>query len=209
MAAVEGLLVLPVLVAFMTVLVAGLLFQGRPLRGDLLDRFEGTARTIKGTIDPGTWFRKPRLTFEASGCPGVITWWHGRSNDELVSNLWLLVTVSGVPAGDLKIWSRSRPWRPRLGRPWGCPAVAVGDPSIDGEFAIRSQPPSLAEQLFAPERRARTAALMTVLVGGDALSIRGGVLRTSFQVNTVSPSGISALVSEVRKLTALLQELPR
>src|SRR5688572_20923231 len=93
MTAMEGLLVFPVIVAFMAVLVAGLLFEGRPLRGDLLDRFEGTARTIKGTIDPGTWFRQPRLTFDASGCPAVITWRRGRSNNELVSNLWLLVTV--------------------------------------------------------------------------------------------------------------------
>jgi len=209
MTAMEGLLVFPVIVAFMAVLVAGLLFEGRPLRGDLLDRFEGTARTIKGTIDPGTWFRQPRLTFDASGCPAVITWRRGRSNNELVSNLWLLVTVSGVPAAALKIWSKSRPWHPRLGRPWGCPAVVVGDPAIDGEFAIRSQPPSLAEQLFAPERRVRAAALMTALVGDDALSIRGGVLRASFEVDTVSSSGISALVSEIRTLTALLQELPR
>lgn len=196
---------------FLAVLVAGFLLKGRPLRGRTLDSLEGLARTVKGTIDPGTWFRRPLLRFDASGCPAELTWVRSRSNDELSGGVWLIVSVrlSGVPEGALKIWSRSRPWRLRLGRPWGCPRVVLGDPAIDGEFVIRARPASLAEHLFAPERRAEAASLLTSLVGDEALSIGGGVLRTSFEVGRIGGSGVSDVVAKLRKLTALLQGLPR
>lgn len=203
----ENLLVFPAIVAFFALLLGGFLFKGRPLQGDLLDRFEGAAKTIRGTIDPGTWFRRPRLTFDASGCPAEITW--TRVGQDEMSSLWLLVTVSGVPAGDLKIWSKAKPWRPRLGRPWGCPSVVIGDPAIDAEFAIRSRPAGLAERLFAPDRRANAGSLVRALAGDDAMSVTGGVLRTGYSVNRISPSGISDVASQVRKMTALLQELAR
>lgn len=208
----EHLLIYPAAAAFVAVMVAGFLFKGRPLQGDLLDRFEGLARTVKGTLDPGTWFRWPRLRFDSSGCPGTITWFRSGRTEQVSpyhgSSLNLELIVSGLPAGNLKIWSKSRPWHPRVGRPWGCPRVVVGDPAVDAEFVIRSSPAAVAEWLFAPERRETTVPLIRGLVGDDALSLRGGVLRTSFSVDSLSPSGISAVVSEARKLTALLRELP-
>ena len=201
----EHLLVYPVIVGFLALLLGGFLFQGRPLRGDALDQFESLAKTIKGTVDAGSWFRRPKIRFDASGCRAEMTW-RRTGRNELVQ-LWLLVSVSGVPAGDLKMWSRERPWRPRLGRPWGCPTVLIGDAALDAEFVIRSR--SIAERLFAPERRAEASTLVRTLVGDDALTIRDGVLRTSFTVDRIRTSGLSELASQVRKLTALLQEAAR
>jgi hypothetical protein len=200
---VENLLIYPVIVGFLALLLGGFLFQGRPLRGDALDQFESLAKTIKGTVDPGSWFRRPKIRFEASGGPAEITWM--RTGRDELSQLWLLVTVSGLPAGDLKMWSKARPWRLRWGPPWGCPPVPIGDP----ELVIRSRPASIAERLFAPERRAEASALVRTLVGDDELTIRGGVLRTRFSVGGIRTSGLSDLASRVRKLTALLQEAAR
>ncbi len=177
------------------------------LHGIALDAIEKVAKQFKGTVDPGSLFRRPVLRCSLQGLPLEVRWGPRGSDEQRIE-----AKVRGGDAlpGTLMIWT-NRPleslnagWRKRP------PKVSSGDPELDREFAFRIAPPSLAKHLFAPERREKLIKVVRSLSDTDDLSLAGGTLELSSQVyHEVRPGALVGLIRQLQDLVKLLLDAAR
>ena len=205
---VQAIFTYLIFAVFLGVLIAGLLWKGAPLRGMALDRIEQAAKSFKGVVDPGTYFRMPRIRFEVHGYPAELKWGRVRRAED-GSDLLLFTAVRlgvAVP-GSIKIWDKRVPWISRVDFPWGLPLIPSGDPALDSEFVVKARPVSLGENLFAGERRGRMAPLARELAGSFPMSLSCGVLRSKHHAGSIVASGLSSYAARLREFTGLLLEV--
>ena len=171
------LLVLAGLIAVPAILVS--YFRG-------LRRFEETcgrvAERLGGVCRGGGW-SEPEISFDLEGRRALLTFFGGSKHASPYTRV--TVNLAGSSPGTFKLAPHG--FGDTLAKLFGAQDLEIGDPVFDRAYVIKANPPSLAGEIFRPDRRReviRSVASLAehghplVEITGSSLSVQTGAKLT-------------------------------
>lgn len=193
------IVILGVAVVFIVVVSGALHHKERNL-WVLSSQWEPLAGRLGGTLEG----RIPRIRFQLRGRRALVQ--RDRSEDEPRTRTVVRVDVLGLSRGALKLFPDDFPKVfKRLSR---MQDLEIGDPAFDRDYVVQATPAGLAQQVFAPDRRARVIGLLRRLerLGAPRVDLS----LTQLEVLVWSPLSrlpdLQALVQVASDLVELLLE---
>ena len=122
---------------------------------------------LGGTFQEGGLFDEPGLDFTLGGCPAYLR--VGRRDRMSMPYLRIAVDIHNRTSGRFSIAPVT--FHLAFLKRYGTPYVNVGDRDFDRDYAVQSEPSSIAARVFAPTRRKEAIATVLRLKSFESPSI--------------------------------------